>query len=113
MDQKTITGLAERGRAAATALLNQFRNPHYPPSNPAFSGWDNHRWLRYRALISALPTFLRRYADGRAALQLGHDTVPSYPLTDTGRDLAEDVLGKFDQAAELLAIPADPQQAKR
>ncbi len=113
MDQMTITGLAERGRAAAAALLDQFRNPHYPPSNPAFSGWDNHRWLRYRALISALPTFLRRYADGRAALQLGQEAVPSYPLTDTGRDLAEDVLGKFDQAAELLAIPADPQQAKR
>ena len=112
MDSRTITGLAERGQVSAAALLDQFRNKHYPTNNPAFTGWENHRWLRYRALISALPTFLRRYADGRAALKLGQGDVPSYKLTQEGRNLAEELLSKFDEAADLL-YPHDPEQEKR
>jgi predicted acylesterase/phospholipase RssA len=112
MDRKTITGLAERGQVAAAALVDQFRQKHYPENDPAFTGWDNHRWLRYRALISALPTFLQRYTNGRAALNLGEGDVPSYPLTRAGRKLAEELFGKFDEAADLL-YPDDPEQEKR
>lgn len=112
MDAKTITGLAERGQVAAAALLDQFRSKHYPTRNPKFTGWENHRWLRYRAMISALPTFLRRYAHGRAALNLGQGGVPSYTLSREGRDLAEDLLRKFDEAAEILS-PHDPEQLKQ
>jgi hypothetical protein len=115
MDGKTIRGLAERSRAAAAALLDQFRNPHYPGRNPTFTGWDNHRWVRYRALTSALPEFLRGYADGRAALQLGQGAVPSYALSRRGRDLAEEVLLKFDEAAALLSrdVPERDRREKR
>ena len=113
MDSGTLRGLAERGQVAAAALLDQFRNNHYPKNNPAFTGWENHRWLRYRALISALPTFLRRYADGRAALKLGEGAVPSYALSRQGRNLAEELLSKFDEAVEIIAIPDDPEQAKQ
>jgi hypothetical protein len=112
MDRKTIGDLAKRGQVAAAALLDQFRQMHYPKNHPAFTGWDNHRWLRYRALISGLPTFLRRYADGRAALKLGEGDVPSYKLTLAGRKLAEELLSKFDEAADLL-YPDDPEQKKR
>jgi hypothetical protein len=113
MDSHTIGELAVRGQVAAAALLDQFRNNHYPQNNPRFTGWENHRWLRYRAMVSALPTFLRRYADGRAALKLGEGAVPSYALSRQGRSLAEELLGKFDEAAGLVAIPDDPEQAKQ
>jgi hypothetical protein len=112
MDSKTITGLAERGKVAAGALLDQFRSKHYPARNPKFNGWENHRWPRYRALVSALLTFLRRYAEGMVALNLGQEAVPSYALSREGRDLAENLLGKLDEAANLLA-PDDPKQARQ
>jgi hypothetical protein len=112
MDSRTIGDLAKRGEVAAAALVDQFRQLHYPENDPAFTGWDNHRWLRYRALISALPTFLRRYADGRAALKLGEGDVPSYKLTQAGWKLAEELLSRFDDAADLL-YPHDPEQKKR
>jgi hypothetical protein len=112
MGRKSISSLAERGQVAAAAVLDQFRQMHYPEIHPAFTCWDNHRWLRYRALISALPTFLRRYADGRAALKLSEGDVPSDKLTQAGRKLADELRSKFDEAADLL-YSDDPEQEKR
>ena len=43
---------------------------------PTLTGWDNHRWVRYRALVSALPDFLASFAAGRAARERGTRPAP-------------------------------------
>jgi hypothetical protein len=64
MDAQTIDGLADRGRAAAEVMVEQFTTPRYPSGNPRATGWDNHRWVRYRALPSALPGWWPRTREG-------------------------------------------------
>lgn len=69
MDAPTIDQLAERGQVAAEAIVDQFTAPHYPERGPAgATGWDNHRWVRYRALLSVLPGWLRSYRNGKTTL---------------------------------------------
>jgi hypothetical protein len=103
MDSGTILSLADRGRAAAAAITNMFRESHYVKDGVAFTGWDNHRWLRYRALLSALPAFLNGYAAGRAALNLPNMT-PSYKMSAATRAFAEqNVLAHLDAAAREIA----------
>ena len=83
MDTTTIGVLSERGGAAARALVEQFAGAHYKP--PSATGWDNHRWARYRALMSVLPAWLTAYADGKGALAIDPARPPSYEMTVRGR----------------------------
>jgi len=107
MDAATIKGLADRGRTAGTVMIEQFTQPRYPSSNPTATGWDNHRWVRYRALLSVLPDWLASYARGRAVLDIDPATPPSYELTAAGRDLAAQLTETLDGLAEIAAT-ADP-----
>jgi hypothetical protein len=101
MDEPTITGLGERGRVAADAIAGQFHDPHY--AGPTASGWDNHRWIRYRALLAALPAWLRSYAAGRDLLDIDPAAPPSYAFdTVGGRRLAADLAAALDQAVEVV-----------
>ncbi|MFC6341376.1 hypothetical protein ACFP8W_05270, partial [Nocardioides hankookensis] len=68
MERDVIDGLGARGAAAAAAMVEQFGSDHY--REPHATGWDNHRWVRYRALLACMPAFLGSYAAGRAALGL-------------------------------------------
>lgn len=52
-------------------MVSQFEGARYKA--PDGSGWDNHRWIRSRALLSCLPEWLAAYADGRALLDLDPD----------------------------------------
>jgi hypothetical protein len=108
MDTRTIDGLAARGRAAATAMIEQFNEPRYPPSDPTATGWDNHRWVRYRALLSVLPGWLASYARGRAVLDVDPTDPPSYQLSTAGRNLAAQLTEVLDDAARIAA-EADPE----
>ena len=107
MDGPTIGGLADRGRVAGQVMVEQFTQPRYPVGAPAFTGWDNHRWVRYRALLSVLPVWLQSYARGRGVLDIDPASPPSYGLTVRGRELAHNLTAALDQAAEVIAA-ADP-----
>jgi hypothetical protein len=103
MDGPTIGGLADRGRAAGQVMVEQFTQPRYPTSAPAATGWDNHRWVRYRALLSCLPEWLMSYARGRQALDINPTSPPSYGLTIPGCELALNLTQALDGAAEVIA----------
>jgi len=77
MDGDSVARLGKRGGAAADALIKQFEGEHYANDR---TGWDNHRWIRYRALIAAMAPFAESYAAGRAQLKLPK-RYPSYPAT--------------------------------
>jgi hypothetical protein len=101
MDQGTITGLGKRGRTAAEAIDEQFREPHY--AGPTATGWDNHRWVRYRALLAALPAWLQSYAAGRDRLDIDPKHPPSYAFdTNGGRQLAADLATALNQAVAVV-----------
>ncbi|WP_036509105.1 patatin-like phospholipase family protein [Nocardioides sp. URHA0020] len=107
MQQQVIDDLGARGRAAADAMVEQFGTDHYRP--PHATGWDNHRWVRYRAFLACMPAWLGSYANGRAALGVGQDPPPSYPFTRTAtRTLAEELSDALDRAAAVVAA-ADPE----
>lgn len=103
MDAPTIDGLADRGRNAATVIIDQFTQARYPSGKPTATGWDNHRWVRYRALLSLLPNWLASYARGRAVLNIEPADPPSYELTAAGRDLADRLSVALDGLARIAA----------
>ena len=102
MDKTAVTTLAERGRVAARELAAQFDSPRYPSKKPVRTGWDNHRWLRYRALLSGMPTFLTSYQNGYEQLRLGSGTMPSYPVSAKTRALTTGISKHLLAAAKLI-----------
>jgi predicted acylesterase/phospholipase RssA len=107
MDGSTIDRLADRGRVAGQVMVEQFTELRYPARAPTATGWDNHRWVRYRALLSCLPAWLSSYARGRQALDINPASPPSYDLSSAGRELAHDLTQALDGAAVVIAS-ADP-----
>jgi hypothetical protein len=113
MSNTTIQRLAERGADAAEAIMDQFDEPHYPPlrdGEPTSTGWDNHRWVRYRALLSVLPLWAQEYGRGRRMLgsQLMADP-PSFPF-DSCAD--QQLAAELDAGMQWLAgvvAEADPE----
>ncbi len=100
MSTNTIKGLAERGETAAQVMVEQFNSPHYANGG---TGWDNHRWVRYRALLSVLPDWIASYQRGLAVLQVDPAKPPSYGLKTTAqRDLAETVTTTLSQLAQEI-----------
>lgn len=103
MEEETINGLAARGEAAADALTAMFTKPTYAH---ATTGWDNHRWVRHRALLAALPPWLTSIARGTLAMaDLDPSAPPSYPLTVPGRDLADRLTSALLEGADAVADP--------
>ncbi len=72
MSSTTIERLVRRGEHAGAVAAQRFA-----PGGP---GWENHRWVRYRAMLSVLPAWLGEFRDGHAALGLGVDYDTSYPV---------------------------------
>jgi hypothetical protein len=107
MDAPTIEGLAERGQTAGAMMVEQFNVERYPSSAPSATGWDNHRWVRYRALLSVLPGWLASYSRGRAVLNIDPTSPPSYRLNAASRELADRLTSKLDELAQVAAS-ADP-----
>ena len=99
MGTETIDGLADRGRVAGAVMVDQFTQPHY---RGGATGWDNHRWVRYRALLSALPDWVASYASGRDVLEIDPKDPPSYPFSAGGRDLAAKISEDLDRLATTI-----------
>ncbi|WP_168207611.1 patatin-like phospholipase domain-containing protein [Microlunatus elymi] len=113
MDDEMIERLARRGERAADAIMNQFAEPHYPPyvdGRPTSTGWDNHRWVRYRALLSVLPDWAESYGLGRAVL--GERLLADPPSYRFGSESERELAGELDRVLDELARvveEADPQ----
>ena len=105
MESPTITELAERGKAAASELVGQFNQNRYKTEEvPTRTGWENHLWIRYRALMASLPDFVSGYARGKAVLDAHIDPsdTPSYSMTAAERNVAADVSTAIEQAATAV-----------
>lgn len=103
MGDAVIDRLARRGAAAADAMVDMFTRPHYPGGA---TGWDNHRWVRYRALYGTLPRFLSSWRDGHAAASdLDPVAPPSYRLSGAGRLLAAEIDDVLAAGAEVIDAP--------
>ena len=63
LDTKTIEVLADRGRRAGEMLVERFAAPSglERVTGDDAPGWEQHRWLRYRTLMSSLRDLLARY----------------------------------------------------
>lgn len=109
MDAATIDLLAERGRAAARAMIDQFNQPRYPVRAPTATGWENHQWVRYRALLACLPEWLESYARGRAVQAFGPEP-PSYPMTRPVKRLADELAASMDASAAVV-LPGEDAEA--
>ena len=112
MDDDTIDRLARRGEFAAQAIADQFDLPHFPPmqdGRPTSTGWENHRWVRYRALLSVLPSWAQSYGAGRPAVDPLIEQPPSFPFRTAGQ---QELADELDQAMARLAqvvADADPE----
>jgi hypothetical protein len=106
MSTPVIFGLADRGREAASVMVERYNTPQFPLGGERrtkhFTAWDNHRWLRYSALLGALPEFLEGFAAGRKAFQLNPAEQNSWALSEADQRFAEDLYSKLDEAATLL-----------
>jgi predicted acylesterase/phospholipase RssA len=102
MDTATIARLAARGQAAAEVMVEQFNEPRYPEKSPVATGWDNHRWVRYRGLLAVLPDWIESYAQGRRALEIDPMSPPSYRLNARERALASGMTDGLDKLAEVV-----------
>lgn len=59
MDKKTLDRLTERGKAAGSKLVRRFTGKDLDAQGkPNPLDWRNHRWVRYRATMAALETYL-------------------------------------------------------
>jgi predicted acylesterase/phospholipase RssA len=99
MKGEVIDVLARRGEAAGLVMQNQFNEVHYANDS---TGWDNHRWVRYRALLSTLPAWLDSYRRGMAAFEVKPASPPSYQLSVPGLHLANELQTKLDELAALI-----------
>lgn len=93
MSNEVVERLSERGRHAAMRLVDRFAGDQ-PGVSPA-RGWDNHRWIRFRAATGALGEWLIAFERGysnRSAPATDYDTMlsddkaqPSYKITGDER----------------------------
>ena len=116
MTKEKITLLADRGQTAAADLVDQFTEKRYPTPAPdgtrrsTATGWENHRWLRYRTLVNGLADFARGFDDGLVIRNDAGEVVEgrpsstsgSYPLTAAERALASRIEQQILEAAEAV-----------
>lgn len=113
MPGPTIERLAGRGTAAAEAMIDQFTNPHY---RHTFTGWDNHRWIRYRATLASFPEWLASFQRGFGLLQIDPPKTPSFDVDKDGAELAAAIASALTKLADdiganehLANLVADPR----
>lgn len=101
MDAQTIDRLAARGAAAGDTLTDLFNTPHY---NNGYTGWANHRWVRYRATLSALPDWLASFKRGLAVLDIDPTDPPAYRFeSDDAATLAVAMASGLETLASTVA----------
>jgi predicted acylesterase/phospholipase RssA len=110
MNPKDVQKISDRGRDAATLLIQHFANP-----DPDVSlNWDNHRWIRLRSVLSRIEDLLAQLQAGWSRPEPGersyhdllqrnkHEGPNSYRLTAGQRDFMTSWLGLLLAAASQV-----------
>lgn len=122
MHERDVTALSQRGACAAERLVDVFAG-NQPGVVPTW-GWDNHRWLRFRAAMAALSDTLGSFRGGFEANPPGttpyatwvggrnggetNAALPSYPVNGTPRHAVNRrTQGLLDTARDWQQDPAD------
>jgi hypothetical protein len=69
MPPKIVTGLANRGEAAAALLVEKFTGT--PEGKQPGWGWNNQRWIRFRTATAGLNAWLTKFQDNYRAASPG------------------------------------------
>ncbi len=105
MQGATIDRLANRGAAAAAVMVEQFNQPKY---RTKFTGWDNHRWIRYRATLASLPDWLTSFKRGAAVLAIDPHDTPGIDINRAAAELAQQITERLADLADVIAA-AEPE----
>lgn len=124
MPAPVVAGLVERGRQGAVKLVVAFAGDA-PGVTPA-KGWENHRWVRFRAATAGLHGWLSQFSTGyhhEAPGATPYDELagpgataglPSYPTTKQRRELINGRTGALVAlASEWLSDDALTADAPR
>ncbi len=111
MPPEVVTGLANRGEAAAAKLVEKFAAT--PQDNKPAWGWNNQRWIRFRTATAGLNAWLTKFQNNyetavpettpyaELAGKNASAPLPSYPFRKVAdRSAANDL------TAQLLAMAA-------
>ena len=94
MPEPVIKDLTERGRAAGRQLVWRFARQH-----PRVKlNWKNHRWVRYRATMASLETYLFRLHEG-------------YMHTSPGEESFEQLIARGERYKRHFPLFDPPIQA--
>ena len=94
-------------------MIDQFTKPHY---RDTFTGWDNHRWIRYRATLASFPEWLASFQRGFGLLQIDPPKTPSFDVDNDVAELASTIASALTKLADdiganqhLADLVADPR----
>lgn len=111
MSSKEIEALAAKGVKAAHGIMAQFEERRYPPGSPVktATGWDNHRWIRFRALLSVVIPFLEQYGHGYDGIDVDAPLAPGYPLEGATQKAAARTVAEELARAATTVTGIDPR----
>ena len=111
MSSGDIKNLATKGVDAAHGIMAQFEERRYPPRSPVktATGWDNHRWIRFRALLSVVLPFLEQYGRGHDGIDVDAPLAPGYPLDGAPQKAAARTVAEELARAAMTVTSIDPR----
>ncbi|RDH79557.1 hypothetical protein DVS77_04865 [Mycolicibacterium moriokaense] len=98
MPKDVVTGLADRGEAAADLLVEKFTGT--PDGKPRNWGWNNQRWIRFRTATAGFNAWMTKFDTNYRK-----DVAESLPYADLAGPGADAALPsyRFDSAADRTA----------
>jgi len=115
MPRDLLLRLRKRGQAAGAALAARFKDPSICSPGPPAMNWENHRWLRLRATMSALREYLSAFRQATAeplAPDVLYDELvraevglpaSKYPIDKTQRAVVARLIDEIAERGEVIA----------
>jgi predicted acylesterase/phospholipase RssA len=124
METATLAALQDAGLLAGRTLVDRFVRDAVPQAGEHAMGWDNHRWMRLRALLAALEPQLHALA--RSITSVPPHTTPLQALVErspTASDASPDeyrvdpavaaklieVFSSLEALVRVLDMPPEPK----
>jgi predicted acylesterase/phospholipase RssA len=124
MEKTTLDALQKAGLRAGRTLVDRFVRDEVPPGGEHAMGWDNHRWMRFRALLAALEPQLHALA--RSITSVPPHTTPLQALVERSPTASNarpdeyrvdpavaakliEVFGSLEVLVRALDMPPEPE----